>query len=124
MRPYKYVQEAVINFETHLKEQCDRKYSVVRDAANPFAYHYEPEVDISEPLDPKMSSYYQYIIGIMQWMVELGLIDISTEVSMLSYHNDYPHKGNFVSALHIMSYLKGKHNSRLDLDPTYPAIVH
>ena len=58
--------------------------------ANPLAYHYETGVDLSEPLNPEMASYYQSLIGIMWRMVELGRIDINTEVSMLSSHNAYP----------------------------------
>ena len=57
-------------------------------------------------------------------MVELGCIDISTEVSMLSSHNAYSHEGHFQATLHIMYYFKGKHNSRLTLDPTYPSIFY
>ena len=33
-----------------------------------------------------------------------------TEVSVLLYHNAYPLNGNFIVALHIMYYLKGKKN--------------
>ena len=33
-----------------------------------------------------------------------------------------PRKGHIVNALHIFSYLKIKHNSRLVLDPSYPGI--
>ena len=65
MSPSKYVQEAVRNFETHLKEHCNGKYSIFKDSVNPFAYNYEPEVDVYEPLDPDMASYYQSLIGIM-----------------------------------------------------------
>ena len=35
-----------------------------------------------------------------------------------------PHKGHFGADYHIMNYFKGKHNSSLDLEPTYPDIVH
>ena len=124
MSPSKYVQESVQKCETHLKEHFNGKYSLLKDAVNPFAYHYEPEVEVSEPLDPDMASYYQYLIGIMQWMVELGRLDIATEVSMLSSHNEYPREGHFEAALHIMAYLKGTHNSRLALDQTYPDIEY
>jgi hypothetical protein len=55
-------------------------------------------------------------------MVELGCIDIATEVSFLSSHLAYPCKGHLVTALHIMSYLSQKHNTRLIFDPTYPKI--
>ena len=58
----------------------------------------------------------------MQWMVELGRIDIATEVSLLSSHLAYPRHGHLETALHVMSYLCQKHNTRLIFDPTYPKI--
>ena len=78
------------NCEIHLKENYDGKYCLKKIVPNPFAYHYETEMDVSPPLDPEMASYYQSIIGIMRWMIELGRIDICTKVSMLSSHNAYP----------------------------------
>jgi hypothetical protein len=44
-------------------------------------------------------------------MVELGYIDIATEVSMLSSHLAYPREGHLENALHVMGYLQLKHNS-------------
>jgi hypothetical protein len=58
----------------------------------------------------------------MQLMVELGRIDIVTEVSMLSSYLAYQHKGHFETTLHVMGYLRLKHNTRLNFDPTYPDI--
>jgi hypothetical protein len=58
----------------------------------------------------------------MRWMVELGHIDIATEVSLLSSHLGYPQEGHLEMALHIMSYLSQKHNKRLIFDLTYPKI--
>ena len=58
----------------------------------------------------------------MRWMVELGCIDIATEVSLLSSHLAFPREGHLETALHIMSYLSQKHNTRLIFDPTYPKI--
>ncbi len=58
----------------------------------------------------------------MRWMVELGHIDIATEVSMLSSYLVCPRKGHLENALHVMGYLRLKHNSRLIFDPTYPDI--
>ena len=40
MIPSKYVQEAEINCEIHMKEQCGGKYYLVNNAANPSSYHY------------------------------------------------------------------------------------
>ena len=61
----KYIQEAVKKCDIHIKEHYDSKYDLLKEAANPFAYHYKPEVDVSEPLDVDMASYYQSIIDIM-----------------------------------------------------------
>jgi hypothetical protein len=73
-------------------------------------------------LNHEEASYFQSIIGIMRWMIELGRIDIATEVSLLSSHLAYTRRGHMEAALHVMSYLKGRHNSRLALDPSYPTI--
>jgi hypothetical protein len=91
-------------------------------ADNPFSMSYEPELDESTPLDPDAASYFQSIIGIMWWMVELGCLDIATEVSLLSSHLAYPQEGHLKAAIHVMAYLNAKHNSRLVCDPMYPDI--
>ena len=58
----------------------------------------------------------------MGWMVELGRIDIAVEVSQLSSFLAMPRQGHLVNALHIISYLNIKNNSRLVLVPSYPGI--
>ena len=55
-------------------------------------------------------------------MVEIGRIDFSTKVSLLSSHLVYPWEKHLESALHVMDYLEQKHNSWLVSDPTYPKI--
>ena len=45
---------------------------------------YRPDIDVSEELMPEEASYYMSLIGIVWWMVELGRVDIGTEVSMTS----------------------------------------
>jgi hypothetical protein len=44
-------------------------------------------------------------------MVELGRIEIATEYSMLSSYLACPHEGHLENALHVMGYLRLKHNS-------------
>ena len=58
----------------------------------------------------------------MRWTVELGRVDIATEVSLHSSHLALPREGHLLTALHVMGYLCLKHNSRLIFDPTYPII--
>ncbi len=55
-------------------------------------------------------------------MVEIGCINIATEVSLLSSHLAYPRIGLLLTVLHVMGYLKLKRNTRLVFDPTYPKI--
>ena len=75
---------------------------------------------MTDPLDPDRASYYQTMIGVMRRMVEIGRIDIANDCSLLSSHLAYPRKEHFERALHMMGYLKWKHNSWLFFDPTYP----
>ena len=83
--------------------------------------HSQPSIDTSALLEPEQA-YYQTIIGVMRWMVEIGRIDITTEVSQLLSFLTMPRRGHLANALHIMSYLKIKHNSMLVLGPTYTDI--
>lgn len=124
MSPSKYVQEAVENCEKHLESNFGKKYALPSKAANPFPTQYEPEMDVSEPLCPEEASYFQSLIGQMRWMVEIGRIDIATEISLLSSHLAYPREGHMHAALHTMAHLKQRHNTRMVFDPTYPDIDH
>jgi hypothetical protein len=73
-----------------LTNKLNNCFRLPQRADNPFPYDYYPELDQSEPLDPECSSFYQHLIGVMRWMVELGGIDIATEVSLLSSHLAFP----------------------------------
>ena len=55
-------------------------------------------------------------------MIELGRIDINTEVSLLSYFLARPRRGHLEAVFHIFAYLDKKHNTRMSFDPTYPGI--
>ena len=95
---------------------------MTRNAPNPFPLSYDPSMDISKLLTPEEASYFQTIIRVIRWMVELGRVDIGTEISQISSFLAMPREGHLINALHIMSHLKSKHNSRLMLDPSYPGI--
>jgi hypothetical protein len=122
LSPSKYVAQFVKNCTKHLTDKVNNRFRLPQRADNPFPHDYCPELHVSEPLDSECSSFYQHLIGMTRWMVELGRIGIATEVSLLSSHLAYPHKGHLETALHIMSYLSQKHNTRLNFDLTYPKI--
>lgn len=91
-------------------------------ANSPFPTDYAPEMDTTELLNPEQASYYQSQIGILRWMVEIGRVDIITEVSLLASQLALPREGHLEAVFRIYAYLKIKHNSRMVFDPTYPVI--
>ena len=83
----------------------------------PLSNDYIPELDSYPELDGDDGAYYQSLIGILRWMVELGRIDICCEVSMMSSHLALPREGHLAQVFHIFVYLKKHHNSALVFDP-------
>jgi hypothetical protein len=88
-----------------LADKLNGKYSIPTRADNSFPVNYDPFTDLFDILDPEYTSFYQHLIGVMRWMVELGRIDIATEVSMLSSYLACPWEGHLENALHVMGYL-------------------
>ena len=67
----------------------------------PNSYH--PELDISPELLPDEAAYYQSLIGILRWIVELGRIDITGEVSKMSSHVVMPREGHLINLYHMFA---------------------
>jgi hypothetical protein len=68
----KYISQAVKNCQMHLTEKLGGEYKIPVKADNSSPVDYDPLADHSDPLDAKCASFYQHLIGAMQWMVELG----------------------------------------------------
>ena len=79
---------------------------------------YRPEIDTSDELDYAEAAYYQSLIGILRWMVELERIDITCEVLMISSHMALPQVGHLGQLFHLFVYLKRNHNIELVFDPS------
>jgi hypothetical protein len=116
-----YVKEAIKNTEAHIRKTNGKMLK--SKTRSPMETNYRPELDVSATLEPSEANYYQSQIGVLRWAVELGRIDITTEVSMLASHNALPRQGHLEAVYRIFSYLKTKTNhARLVLDPTYADI--
>ena len=111
-----YIQEAVKNVKGHLKK---RNLALPKKALMPMMANYSPELDASDELDTEDATYYQSLIGILRWIVEMGRVDICMEASALSPFVAMPREGHMQQVLHIFSYLKIHHNVRVVFDPTY-----
>ena len=81
-----------------------------------------PELSASPVIDPSLASYYQSQIGVLIWMVDLGWVDINSEVSMLDSFLYLPQKVHIEVIFHVYVYLCVKHNTRLALYTSHPDI--
>ena len=93
-----------------------------RKSNTPLYAGYHPEMDISTEINPPEASYYMSIIGIICWIVEIGQIDLTCEVSMVSSTMAMPQIGHIKQFYTMFCYLKSTHNADLVLDPTFPNI--
>ena len=87
------------NCKNYSKENLYDEYELIANAPNPFPLGYERCMDVSPFLLPDEAYYFQTIIGVMRWMVELGRIDIAVEVSQISSFLEMPRQGNLVNTL-------------------------
>ena len=117
MSSEKYVNAAIENVETKLKAQDKR---LPKRADTPMILNYRPEEDVSAELQGTDHTYFQELIGILRWAIELGRIDIMIEVSMLSVHLAMPRVGHLEAAIHIFAYLKTTPKKTLAFDPRHP----
>ena len=80
-------------------------------------------IDVSPELGDELANRYQQFIGILRWAVELGRIDITTEVSMMALHNALPRVGHLEALYHMFSYLSKHDCSNLVFDDQDPNIT-
>ena len=113
-----YVKNAVRNVKLLL--QADGR-NMKSTAKSPFSSTtYRPETDTTDECDEEGASRYSQLIGVLRWAVELGRIDIYTEVSLLSQHLALPRVGHLEAVYHIFAYLNKHEKSSIIFDPTDP----
>ena len=79
-------------------------------------------MDVTPELSTEQAAFYQSQIGVLRWCVELGRVDIITEVSELASFMVMPREGHLEAVFHLFNHLEKKHNARIVFDPTYPEI--
>ena len=82
--------------------------------------NYRPEADISPELPPHIASYYQSLIGILRWIVELGRADIVMETSAMASMMALPREGHLKTVFQMFAFLSGKHNGVMVFYPSEP----
>jgi hypothetical protein len=82
-----YVKEAINVIK---KELNNTKREFPKKCSSPFPSGYRPELDFTPLLCAEQANYYQQVIGILRWIIELGRIDIHVYVAMLSKYLAQP----------------------------------
>ena len=120
--PLKYVWALVDTVTKYLTNLGDKRGSMPRKAAYPFPGDYKPDLDTTPTLNPELLSWYASLIGMIQWMVEIGRVDIITEVPKMASQMASPREDHLNALLHIFGFLQINHNSRMAYDSSYPTI--
>eukprot|EP00980_Cylindrotheca_fusiformis_P018168 scaffold5886_cov93-Cylindrotheca_fusiformis.AAC.2 len=111
-----YVKEAVRLVKEWLEK---RGLRLKTKAPSVLPSGYVPELDGSDELDDERATYYQSLIGILRWAVELGRIDICAEVSMMASYSAMPREGHLGALFHMFAYLSQHNRSRIVMDDGY-----
>ena len=103
MSSEKYIKSAIHSIEETLQKMQQRLSSKCK---MPLAYGYCPGLDVTPDLKADGLQWYQELIEILRWVVELGRVDILMETSMMSTHLAMPRRGHLEQVHHIFGYLK------------------
>ena len=91
-----YLSNAIKQVQTELAQ----KNVILKEfgtGLRPYRASYRPEMDITPTLDKEGTNRFQQLIGILRWSIELGRIDILTEVRCLSQHLAEPRDGHLIA---------------------------
>jgi hypothetical protein len=117
MSPQAYIKRAIQEVERELA--LDNSY-LPKKVQTPLSHNYRPELDFSMELDSQRTNYYQGLIGVLRWIVELGRVDIIVPVSMLSRYLVSPREGHLQQVFHIFAYLKQFNRAMIVFDDSEP----
>ena len=117
----KYLAEAVKSVDNYLKEKGN-KVLPTKGCPTPFSSGYKPELDVTAELGRDGLKYFQELIGMLRWGVEIGRLDILLEVSLMSQYLASPREGHLEELLHVFAYIKQNPKRKLAFDPAYPQI--
>jgi len=117
MSASEYIKRSIQEVERELALQ---EAYLPKKIETPISSGYRPELDFSPELDGSRINYFQGLIGVLRWIVELGRIDIIVPVSLLSRFMASPREGHLQQCYRIFAYLKQFNRSRLVFDDGEP----
>ena len=120
MSTEKYCLESVKNVEAALEKKGLR---LPTKCYTPMLTDYLPELDVTDELIGDGVQYYQELIGILGWAVELGRVDILLETALMSTYMALPRVGHLNQLYRVFGFLKLYPKRKLAFDPSHPRII-
>ena len=108
----RYIKEALVRIEL--------MFGTITKSTVPMASGDHPEMDESEPLDDEKHRKFQMLIGILNWIVTIGRLDVAFATMSLSRFSACPRMGHLDRALKVFGYLKKRPNRRICVDSRDP----
>ena len=111
-----YLTEAVRRIEQLFGKPLPKKDTPMLDGDH-------PEEDTSELLDDDGHKKYMMLIGMLNWIVCIGRMDVAFAAASLSRYSACPRKGHMDRAMRVFGYLKKYRNRRIVVDSRDPIRV-
>ena len=110
------------NVEKYLSELDNACWQLPKKKYNNiFVGDYAPNMDETPDLEQDLSSWYQCLIGIIRWILEIGTVDIITEVSVMASQMVMPRERHSETVLHVFAFLHHNYNTMMEFYTTYSA---
>ena len=111
--------------QTYLKEALRKAANIYgrpikKGASTPLPPDIHLEVQDTPILDQKREHQYLQLVGMLQWMVELGRIDICHAARSLSRYSAEPCEKHWDATERVFRYLHKKQNYCIVIDPSSP----
>jgi hypothetical protein len=111
----KYIKEAIARIES--------MFGILAKSTVPMVHGDHPETDDSEVLCDDDHRKFQMLIGILNWVVTIGRLDVAYSTMSLSRFSACPRKGHLERALKVFGYLKKRPNRRICVDSRDPMLL-
>ena len=90
MSAKKHVKAAVVNLEAMIA----KRYMQLPTSHSPMPTKYHPIGDVSNKINARWLQTYKELIGEIRWAVEIGQVEISLEVALISSLLVFPLSGD------------------------------
>ena len=113
-----YVEEALKRVKAIVGKEDKDGNDILGKESIPMRAKAKPELDASELCGIEQHRKYQQLVGIAQWLITCGRMDLSFAVSSLSRFSHAPRFGHFKMVEHMFKYLNNHPDKWIHMDPS------